>query len=114
MAPLVGRADRSRASNRTDPESPSTTTKLSVEGRGSFHPTPEDLYLATAEFGPEGSPRLARRLRKERALLNEGTVKSVSWQKRAQRAQRLLLQAHARVGAAHDRLLDRVAARRGR
>ena len=74
----------------------------------------EYLYLATAEFGPEGSPRLARRLRKERALLNEGTVKSISWQKRAQRAQRLLLQAHARVGAAHDRLLDRVAARRGR
>lgn len=72
----------------------------------------EYLYLATAEFGPKGSPKLARRLRKERALLNEGTVKTVSWQKRARRAQSLLLKAHAEVGAAHDRLLERVAAKR--
>jgi hypothetical protein len=72
----------------------------------------EYLYLITAEFGPKGSPKLARRLRRERALLNEGTVKTVSWQKRARRAQKLLLEAHAEVGAAHDRLLARVAARR--
>lgn len=72
----------------------------------------EYLYLATAEFGPKGSPKLARRLNKERALLNEGTVESVSWQKRARRAQKLLLKVHAEVGAAHDRLLDRVAAKR--
>jgi hypothetical protein len=72
----------------------------------------EYLYLATAEFGPEGSPKLARRLKKERAHLNEGTVKSISWQKRAQRAQKLLLKLHAEVGAAHDRLLDKVAAKR--
>jgi hypothetical protein len=72
----------------------------------------EYLYLATAEFGPKGSPKLARRLKKEHARLNQGTVKSVSWQKRARRAQRLLLKVHAEVGAAHDRLLDRVAAKR--
>lgn len=71
----------------------------------------EYLYLATAEFGPEGSPALARRLQEERAHLNEGTVESIPWQERARRAHQLLLELHAEVAEAHDRLLNDVAAK---
>jgi hypothetical protein len=71
----------------------------------------EYLFLATAEFGPDGSSELARRLREEYAYLNEGTVESVPWQERAKRAHALLLKLHAEVGPEHDRLLDYVAER---
>ncbi len=69
----------------------------------------EYLFLATAEFGPAGTPALARRLKEEYEYLNEGTVESLSWQDRARRAHELLLKLHAEVGPAHERLLDYVA-----
>ncbi len=71
----------------------------------------EYLFLATAEFAPEGTPGLARRLKQEYAYLNEGTVDTVPWQERAKRAHELLLKLHAEVGPTHDRVLEDVAER---
>lgn len=69
----------------------------------------EYLFLATAEFGPHGSPALAKRLKAEYEYLNEGTVESLPWQERARRAHELLLKLHAEVGPAHERLVEYVA-----
>jgi hypothetical protein len=71
----------------------------------------EYLYLATKEFGLEGSPELARRLKDEGAHLNEGTVDTIPWRERARRAQQLLLKLHAEIADAHHRLLEDVAAK---
>ena len=69
----------------------------------------EYLFLALAEFGPEGAPEFARRVKADFEYVNEGTVESLSWRERAKRAHELLLKVHEEAGPAHHRLLSYVA-----